>query len=81
MKKLVLLIAMTFTLASFQGCSSITVLRTKEIHAVRDSLKTEMEALQKKISDEQQTQSEMLRLIRADLQVRFSELEKKISDR
>lgn len=80
MKKMVFLAAMAFLTASLQGCSSITVLRTRELHAVRDSLSIEIDSLRKKLNDEQLTQSEMLRLIRADLQVRFSELEKKISD-
>jgi TolA-binding protein len=80
MKKIVLLMVLLSVAASFHGCSSITVLRTKELNAVRDSLRLELDAVQKKIVDEQLTQSEMLRLIRADLQVRFSELEKKISD-
>lgn len=80
MKKIISLIVLMFLAASFQSCSSITVLRTKELHAVRDSLQLELTAVQKKIVDEQLTQSEMLRLIRADLQVRFSELDKKISD-
>lgn len=80
MKKIILLMVMLFTATSYQGCSSITVLRTTELYAVRDSLGLELDTVQKKISDEQLTQSEMLRLIRADLQVRFSELEKKISD-
>jgi tol-pal system protein YbgF len=80
MKRNVSLMVLLFVAACFQGCSSITVLRTKELHAVRDSVRLELDAVQKKISDEQLTQSEMLRLIRADLQVRFSELDKKISD-
>jgi TolA-binding protein len=80
MRKKHLFAISVFLVAFFQGCSSITVLRTKELNAVRDSLRLELDAVQKKISDEQLTQSEMLRLIRADLQVRFSELEKKISD-
>jgi TolA-binding protein len=80
MKKIALLMVILFAVGIFHGCSSITVLRTQELRDVRDSLKTEMEALQKKTADEQSTQSEMLRLIRADLQVRFSEIEKKISD-
>lgn len=80
MKKIIALMVMTCTVASFQGCSSITLLRTQELRDVRDTLRVEMEALQKKIADEQLTQSEMLRLIRADQQVRFSELDKKISD-
>jgi TolA-binding protein len=80
MNKMVLIMLVACMGISFYGCSSITLLRTQELRDVRDSLRTEIDALQKKIGDEQLTQSEMLRLIRADLQVRFSELEKKVSD-
>jgi len=62
------------------GCSSVTVLRTQELIVLRDSLGVQMDSLQKKTGEEQATQSEMLRLIRADLQVRFSDLEKRIAD-
>jgi len=63
-----------------QGCSYITALRTQELYNVRDSLKTEIARLEKKIDEQQQIQNEMLRLIRADQQVRFSEIEKQIGD-
>ena len=62
------------------SCSSITVLRTREILAVQDTLRTQISALDKKISDIQQEQDELLRQIRADQQVRFSEVEQKIAD-
>jgi TolA-binding protein len=72
--------AMICMVSLFQGCSSITVLRTQELYNVRDSLKTEIARLEKKIDEQQQIQNEMLRLIRADQQVRFSEIEKQIGD-
>jgi len=66
-----------FSLMSLQGCSYVTVLRTRELAAVQDTLKIQIAALDKKISNQQQEQNELLRLIRADQAVRFSELERK----
>jgi TolA-binding protein len=80
MNKTTIVSSIIFITALLQGCASITVVRTRDLRVARDSLRVEMETLQKKITDEQAMQSEMLRLIRADLQVRFSELEKKIAD-
>jgi len=76
------LISCTFLvpLLILQSCSYITVLRTREITAVQDSLKIQIVALDKKISDQQQELNEFLRLIRADQQVRFSEVERKIAE-
>ncbi len=70
--------AIVLPLVILQSCGSITVLRTRELNAVRDSLKIEIAALDKKISDQQQEQNELLRQIRADQQVRFSDLDQKI---
>ena len=64
------------------GCSSITLLRTKELKQVEyhvDSLKTELSSVQRALLKEQQNQSELLRLIRADQQVRFDEIGQRIS--
>lgn len=61
------------------SCSRITLLRTQELRAVQDhvdSLKLELVATMER---EQKLQSELLRLIRADQQVRFAELERRIS--
>jgi TolA-binding protein len=63
-----------------QGCSYITVLRTQELYAVRDSLHAEIDSLKKTLLEQQRAQDELLRLIRADQQVRFSELEKQVGD-
>jgi TolA-binding protein len=64
------------------GCSSITLLRIQELKQVEahvDSLKTEIIALEQDIIKEQKNQSDVLRLMRADQQVRFDELGQKIS--
>ncbi|MCU0609084.1 MAG: tetratricopeptide repeat protein [Chitinispirillaceae bacterium] len=62
------------------SCSYVNVLRTQEIYAVRDSLVFRIDSLRIEFSRAQKTQDEMLRLIRADQQVRFSELERKIAE-
>lgn len=80
MKKYVIVGILCSMIILFQGCSYITVLRTQELYAVRDSLKTEIDSLRVKILEEQRNQDELLRLIRADQQVRFSQLEKQIVD-
>jgi tol-pal system protein YbgF len=64
------------------GCSNMTMLRTRELRAVQthvDSLRTELVTMQKSLHEEQKKQSEIVRLIRADQQLRFGELERKIS--
>jgi TolA-binding protein len=76
-------VAAVFTVASlYQGCSNVTMLRTQELKLVKqsvDSLNNELTLAQKKILDEQKAQAEMLRLIRADQQVRFNEIDRKVS--
>lgn len=64
------------------SCTNITLLRTQELREVQshvDSLKAEMAALQEEIIKEQKQQSEMLRLIRADQQVRFEEFDRRLA--
>jgi tol-pal system protein YbgF len=64
------------------GCSSITLLRIQELKQVEahvDSLKTELASLEQEVIKEQKNQSDVLRLMRADQQVRFDELGQKIS--
>jgi TolA-binding protein len=80
MKKSIILSAIIFSVSLFQSCSYITVLRTQELYAVQDSLRAEIDSLRTKILEEQRNQEELLRLIRADQQVRFSQLEKQIVD-
>ncbi len=64
------------------GCSHLTMLRTEELRQIQykvDSLQTRVETSQQALREEQKRQSEMLRLIRADQQVRFAELERSVS--
>ena len=64
------------------GCTSITLLRVEELKQVQrhvDSLKVELIQLQEKMIQEQKNQNEILRLIRADQQVRFSEFYSRLS--
>ncbi|MBN1577465.1 MAG: outer membrane protein assembly factor BamD [Chitinispirillaceae bacterium] len=70
-------------IVSGAGCSNITMLRTQELRAVQqhvDSLRTDLMALQKTMYEEQKTQTEIVRLIRADQQLRFGELDRKVSE-
>jgi TolA-binding protein len=71
---------MIFGIAGLSGCSSITMLRTRELKAESDTLGMQIDSLKIEILAKQETEVEMLRLIRADQQIRFTELEKKISD-
>lgn len=69
-------------LCLFSGCSSITLLRIQELKEVEsrvDSLRTEVAARDELLQKEQKSQNELLRLIRADMQVRFEELGQKVS--
>lgn len=83
MKRIVILHCGVMALLVFQsGCSNITVLRVQELKQVQahvDSLKMELIALQERALKEQKKQNEMLRLIRAEQQVRFAELERNMS--
>jgi len=58
------------------------MLRTEELRQVQarvDSLNTELVRLQNEIYNEQKRQGELLRLMRADQQVRFSQVEKEVA--
>jgi TolA-binding protein len=69
------------SLVMFTGCSNITMLRTAELRAVQtrvDSLSVVMSGLQNKIIEEQKTQGELLRSLRADQQIRFNEIDRKV---
>lgn len=64
------------------GCSSVTTLRVKELQEVQnrvDSLSMQLSMVQDSILEEEKKQSEILRLIRADQQVKFGEIERKVS--
>jgi TolA-binding protein len=63
-------------------CSSITMVRIKELKQIQarvDSLQANLMARQEEMLKEQKGQNELLRLIRADQQVRFDEMGQKIS--
>ena len=62
------------------GCSHITVLRTKEMKAQTDKLGMQIDSLKRELQQKQATLDELLRLIRADQQIRFTEMEKKIAE-
>ncbi|MDR0305524.1 MAG: outer membrane protein assembly factor BamD [Chitinispirillales bacterium] len=73
----------------FSGCSKITILRVQELKEVQsrvDTLHSELAALQAKLleeqvkfREEQKTNIEMLRLLRADQQMRFNDIDRKVS--
>jgi tol-pal system protein YbgF len=82
MRFLTVVTAVALYAAFFSGCTNLTMLRTKELRAVKssvDSLNTVLSTMQSKLLDEQKTHSEMLRLLRADQQVRFNEIDRKVS--
>jgi tol-pal system protein YbgF len=74
MRRVALLCGVLFALMFSQGCSNITVLRIAEIKAVETRIDSVSTALSAKIDG----QNELLRIIRADMQARFSEMDKRI---
>jgi TolA-binding protein len=78
MKTIINCSVLIVSIGMLQSCSYITVLRTQELIAVRDSLQAEIARLDKKVDEQRQAQDELLRFIRADQQARFSDLEKLI---
>jgi tol-pal system protein YbgF len=65
-----------------QGCAHITMLRTEELRQVQahvDSLNAEIARAHVAIVKNQKRESELLRMIRADMQVRFGELDRRIA--
>lgn len=77
-KVLIILCAM----AAMQGCSSITMVRTEELRAVQnhmDSLVVKLTEEQNKMNKTQKEHQELMRMIRADLQVRFDQLQMQMS--
>jgi TolA-binding protein len=82
MKRTIITICAMVSMCFFSGCSSITLLRIKELQQVEahvDSLKVDVAARQAALHQDQKNQEELLRLIRADMQVRFEELSQKFS--
>ncbi|MDG5816093.1 tetratricopeptide repeat protein [Chitinispirillales bacterium ANBcel5] len=81
MKKCCLFVIAFVLLVKLTGCSHMTVLRTQELREIQakiDTLNNDMESMKKEIIAEHNKTSEMLRLLRADQQVRFNELDRKI---
>jgi tol-pal system protein YbgF len=69
-------------LGTMQGCSSITMLRTEELRAVQnhvDSLVVKLSEEQTKMVKTQKEHQELMRMIRADLQVRFDQVQMQMS--
>ena len=69
-------------IALIPGCTNITLLRTAELRQVQarvDTLGVRLFATQKELARQQKAQSELLRVIRADMQVRFSELSQRVA--
>jgi len=82
MRKIILAGTVFASVAAFTGCSNITMLRIAELKQVEvhvDSLKADLAAKQEAVQQEQKNQNDLLRLIRADMQVRFEELSQKFS--
>ncbi len=82
MRKTLLLGGLAASLVLQNGCAHLTVLRTEELRRVQahvDSLNTQISGMQKEMLEEQKQQSEMIRLMRADQQVRFGEIERTIA--
>lgn len=64
------------------GCSHITMLRVEELKEVQahvDTLAARLDQTQQQLLKEQKRQSELLRVVRADMQVRFGELSQRVS--
>jgi tol-pal system protein YbgF len=81
-KKYLLIILVGAASVLQTGCSSITMLRVKELKQLEarvDSLQARLVARQEEMLREQKSQNELLRLIRADQQVRFDEMGQKVT--
>ncbi|MCL2690191.1 MAG: outer membrane protein assembly factor BamD [Chitinispirillia bacterium] len=74
---------------ALSGCSHITVLRTQELKEIQDrvdtlhskniNLHTKLHEKQEKLDEQMKTTSEMLRIMRAEQQMHFTNLDRKIS--
>lgn len=81
-KKYAIVLVVSLSLMASLDCSSITLIRIKELKKVEariDSLQMSLVARQDELMREQKSQNELLRLIRADQQVRFDEMGQKIT--
>lgn len=75
-------LALAVGLLLTQGCTQITLLRVEELRQVQahvDTLSMRLQASQARLAKGQKNQAELLRVIRADMQVRFSELSQRVS--
>jgi TolA-binding protein len=82
MKKKIGVMTIVLSICFFSGCSSITLLRIRELKQVEahvDSLRADLASQQSILLQEQKNQNELLRLTRADMQVRFEEVSQKIA--
>ncbi|MFP4416645.1 MAG: tetratricopeptide repeat protein [Fibrobacterota bacterium] len=82
MRKRLLMGGLVAALVLQNGCAHLTMLRTEELRQVQthvDSLNTQLSSMQKQMLEEQRLQSEMIRLMRADQQVRFGELQRQVT--
>jgi tol-pal system protein YbgF len=81
-KKYMVVVLVCSSIMLSMSCSSVTMLRTKELKLIQshiDSLQTQLVIRQVELLNEQKSQNELLRLIRADQQVRFDEMGQKIT--
>jgi tol-pal system protein YbgF len=82
MKRSIGCIIVAVGLSGWMGCSRITMLRVEELRQVQarvDSLSARLSANQQQMLKEQKSQGELLRVVRADMQVRFGELAQRVS--
>jgi len=63
------------------GCTNLTMLRTEELRGIQsrvDSLRAEVARREEKIVKQQDSHTDLLRAIRADMKVKLSEIDKRI---
>ncbi len=82
MRRGLLWIAVVYGALSWNGCSQITMLRTQELRRIEhhvDSLSVSLDATQQELLKHQKTNQKLLRQIRADQQIRFKEMNQRIT--
>jgi tol-pal system protein YbgF len=82
MRHIFLIIAGAYVVLSCSGCSHITMLRTEELRRIQhhvDSLNTELNTAQQDILKHEKTNQKLLRQIRADQQIKFKEMNQRIT--
>ncbi len=81
LKRYLLILLSALPLVSTSGCSRITLLRIEELKAVEsriDSTRAQLSLFQDAITKQQKDEYELIRLLRADQQLRFSEIDRKV---